>query len=279
MHLLGYGCRTDDAALQAELARVRRGRSGRIPAMLANLERAGMPVPRSVLDRHVGASPSVGRPHLADAMVELGYVADRREAFDHWLADDKPDLRPPLRHGTGSGPRPGPRRRWRGRARAPLGPDQPRSAAAGTVGRTRRVRPAGRRGGGPPGSRRCDPGGAAEPRPAAGPADHGLVRLPRQRASRITTWAATPPILRSSTRSGLGWPLVEACCSGCAEKVVVIQGLDGSRGRREPDFGRRSPESRPASRRTGSREVLAGRAAGVESHLGSDPIREKAVHP
>lgn len=90
VHLLGYGCRTDDAALQAELARIRRGRSGRIPAMLANLERAGMPVPRSVLDRHVGASPSVGRPHLADAMVELGYVADRREAFDHWLADDKP---------------------------------------------------------------------------------------------------------------------------------------------------------------------------------------------
>ncbi len=90
VHVLGYGCRTDDAALLAELARVRAGRSGRVPGMLANLARFGMPVPEQVLDRHVGDSPSVGRPHVADAMVELGYVADRREAFDIWLGDDKP---------------------------------------------------------------------------------------------------------------------------------------------------------------------------------------------
>ncbi|MCC6496441.1 MAG: PHP domain-containing protein [Propionibacteriaceae bacterium] len=90
VHVLGYGCRQDDEALQAELAHVRAGRSGRVPAMLANLARFGMPVPPEVLARQVGDSPSVGRPHVADAMVELGYVADRREAFDSWLGDDKP---------------------------------------------------------------------------------------------------------------------------------------------------------------------------------------------
>jgi predicted metal-dependent phosphoesterase TrpH len=90
VHVLGYGCRADDTALAAELARVREGRNGRVPAMLANLARHGMPVPVDVLQRQVGASPSVGRPHIADAMVELGYVADRREAFDTWLADDRP---------------------------------------------------------------------------------------------------------------------------------------------------------------------------------------------
>ena len=90
VHLLGYGCRVGDAELQTELARIRRGRGGRVPAMLANLARHGMPVPEEVLERHVGGSPSVGRPHLADAMIELGYVADRTEAFDRWLADDKP---------------------------------------------------------------------------------------------------------------------------------------------------------------------------------------------
>ncbi|MCA0294992.1 MAG: PHP domain-containing protein [Actinobacteria bacterium] len=90
VHLLGYGCRADDPALLAELTRVRRGRGDRVPAMLANLAAAGMPVPGEVLARHVGTSPSVGRPHIADAMIELGYVADRREAFDRWLADDKP---------------------------------------------------------------------------------------------------------------------------------------------------------------------------------------------
>ncbi|HOC12954.1 MAG TPA: PHP domain-containing protein [Propionicimonas sp.] len=90
VHLLGYGCLADAPGLAAELAHVREGRAQRVPAMLANLARYGMPVPVDVLARQVGDSPSVGRPHLADAMVELGYVADRREAFDNWLADDKP---------------------------------------------------------------------------------------------------------------------------------------------------------------------------------------------
>ncbi|CAL8978114.1 5'-3' exoribonuclease [Propionicimonas sp. T2.31MG-18] len=90
VHLLGYGCRIDDPALADELARIRQGRSGRVPAMLERLSRAGMPVPREVLDRYVGDSPSIGRPHLADAMVELGYVSDRREAFDRYLADGGP---------------------------------------------------------------------------------------------------------------------------------------------------------------------------------------------
>jgi predicted metal-dependent phosphoesterase TrpH len=90
VHLLGYGCLVDDGPLNDELAKVREGRVGRIPAMLARLAEQGMPVPEDVLAKYVGGSPSVGRPHLADAMIELGYVADRREAFDTWLADDRP---------------------------------------------------------------------------------------------------------------------------------------------------------------------------------------------
>ena len=89
VHLLGYGARPDHPGLLAELELVRDGRTQRIPRMLERLAAAGMPVPAEVLDRHIGDSPSVGRPHLADAMVELGYVADRREAFDGWLADDR----------------------------------------------------------------------------------------------------------------------------------------------------------------------------------------------
>ncbi len=90
VHLLGYGCRADSAALAEELARIRAGRAGRIPAMLARLAALGMPVTPSDLAPFVGDSPSVGRPHVADAMVALGYVTDRREAFDHWLADGGP---------------------------------------------------------------------------------------------------------------------------------------------------------------------------------------------
>ena len=90
VHLLGYGCRADDSALGLELARIRAGRTGRIPAMLARLAALGMRVGESDLAPFVGNSPSVGRPHVADAMVALGYVADRREAFDSWLADGGP---------------------------------------------------------------------------------------------------------------------------------------------------------------------------------------------
>jgi 3',5'-nucleoside bisphosphate phosphatase len=90
IHVLGYGTRAGDADLGAELARNRAGRTDRVPTMLARLADHGMPVPEEVLYRHVGSSPSVGRPHFADAMVELGYVTDRRQGFDEWLGDDKP---------------------------------------------------------------------------------------------------------------------------------------------------------------------------------------------
>ncbi len=90
IHLLGYGTRKDDPELAAELARNRAGRSQRVPTMLAKLAAHDMPVSEEVLYRHVGDSPSVGRPHFADAMVELGYVIDRREAFDKWLGDGLP---------------------------------------------------------------------------------------------------------------------------------------------------------------------------------------------
>jgi predicted metal-dependent phosphoesterase TrpH len=90
VHLLGYGCRTDDLPLARELVRVREGRRGRVPAMLAALARLGMPLEPSEVARFAGDSPSVGRPHIADAMVARGYVADRNEAFARYLADDGP---------------------------------------------------------------------------------------------------------------------------------------------------------------------------------------------
>lgn len=89
VHLLGYGCRVDDEPLGQELARIRTGRTGRVPTMLARLAAAGMPID-DVLPGIVGDSPSVGRPHLADAMVAKGYVSDRTEAFDRYLADGGP---------------------------------------------------------------------------------------------------------------------------------------------------------------------------------------------
>lgn len=90
VHLLGYGCDEADPALAAELVRLRSGRGGRLQPMLDRLAELGYPLRRADVLAQVGDSPSVGRPHVADALVRAGYVADRTEAFDRLLADGGP---------------------------------------------------------------------------------------------------------------------------------------------------------------------------------------------
>jgi 3',5'-nucleoside bisphosphate phosphatase len=74
----------------AELEKVRGGRMGRLAGVLARLAELGVPVTEEQVLAEVGESPSVGRPHIADAMVKAGHVADRTEAFDRFLADGGP---------------------------------------------------------------------------------------------------------------------------------------------------------------------------------------------
>lgn len=90
VHMLGYGADEDHPGLAAELAQIRAGRSLRLGPVLARLAALGMPLSEEDVRVQVGASPSVGRPHIADALVAAGYVRDRTEAFDRFLADGGP---------------------------------------------------------------------------------------------------------------------------------------------------------------------------------------------
>jgi 3',5'-nucleoside bisphosphate phosphatase len=90
VHLLGYGMDEHDDRLNAEMERIRTGRSMRLAPVLERLAALGMPVTERQVRAQVGDSPSVGRPHIADALVAAGYVADRQEAFDRYLADGGP---------------------------------------------------------------------------------------------------------------------------------------------------------------------------------------------
>ncbi|WP_022910455.1 PHP domain-containing protein [Aestuariimicrobium kwangyangense] len=90
VHLLGYGMDRRNRPLLAELGLLREGRVGRVKAMADRLTELGMPLTEAEIVAAAKASPSIGRPHVADAMVAKGYVADRDEAFRYWLADDKP---------------------------------------------------------------------------------------------------------------------------------------------------------------------------------------------
>jgi predicted metal-dependent phosphoesterase TrpH len=90
VHLLAYGVDPEAPGLAAELEKVRGGRLGRLGGVLARLADLGVPVTEEEVLAEVGESPSVGRPHIADAMVKAGHVADRTEAFDRFLADGGP---------------------------------------------------------------------------------------------------------------------------------------------------------------------------------------------
>ena len=90
VHLLAYGADPTEPALAQELTWVREGRADRLPKVLDRLSALGMSMSEEQVLAQVGDSPSIGRPHIADAMVHAGYVADRTEAFDRFLADGGP---------------------------------------------------------------------------------------------------------------------------------------------------------------------------------------------
>ncbi len=90
VHLLAYGADPDHPGLSAEMQRVRGGRTARLLPVLAKLAELGVGVTEAEVLAQVGESPSVGRPHIADAMVAAGHVSDRTEAFDRYLADGGP---------------------------------------------------------------------------------------------------------------------------------------------------------------------------------------------
>lgn len=90
VHLLAYLPDPAFQPLAEELSLVRDGRTGRIPSIVARLNEAGVAVTVDEVFAQSTGTPSVGRPHVADALVANGTVADRTEAFDRYLAAGRP---------------------------------------------------------------------------------------------------------------------------------------------------------------------------------------------
>jgi predicted metal-dependent phosphoesterase TrpH len=89
LHMLGYYPDYESPAFQAELQRLRQGRHGRAEAMARKLTGMGYPV---AFDRiqALAAGGAIGRPHVAQALVEAGHVQNSREAFDRFIGRDGP---------------------------------------------------------------------------------------------------------------------------------------------------------------------------------------------
>lgn len=89
VHVLGYFVDSSHPELQAVIARQRDGRLYRAQQMVEKLAALDMPLSwADILERAAGGA--VGRPHVAKAMVALGYVQDSTEAFDKFLGHGQP---------------------------------------------------------------------------------------------------------------------------------------------------------------------------------------------
>jgi predicted metal-dependent phosphoesterase TrpH len=89
MHLLGY---FDDPApepLAGLIAGFGETRVERAREMVARLNDMGIALDFDDVLAGAAGAP-LGRPHIAEALIRAGHVADRKEAFDRYLADGRP---------------------------------------------------------------------------------------------------------------------------------------------------------------------------------------------
>lgn len=89
VHVLGYYIDIDNVDFQAELTRFRNNRYERGQRMLEKLATMNLPLDwdRVLAIANGGA---IGRPHVARAMLEAGYVESVKDAFNRYIGNDGP---------------------------------------------------------------------------------------------------------------------------------------------------------------------------------------------
>lgn len=88
VHVLGYWIDVDRMLAAGRLQELAAARTGRIYEIVRRLSILGMELDADAIVSSAGSSP--GRPHVAAAMVEAGYVTSIREAFAKWLGRGLP---------------------------------------------------------------------------------------------------------------------------------------------------------------------------------------------
>lgn len=89
VHILGYEIRSDNSSLRKQLSQLRQARRNRMLQILQQLEKIGIRIfPEDVEKFALGES--IGRPHIAQTLVEKGYVSSIKEAFDRYIGYGAP---------------------------------------------------------------------------------------------------------------------------------------------------------------------------------------------
>ena len=89
VHLLGYFVDRMDPSLQRTLRELRDGRDDRARAMVRKLRSLGVDITWERVEEISGGG-AIGRPHIAQALVEGGYVNYPKDAFDRYLGRNGP---------------------------------------------------------------------------------------------------------------------------------------------------------------------------------------------
>ena len=89
IHILGYFIDASDVDFQETLRRFREGRFDRGRAMVERLDSMGYDIEWSRVQQIAGDA-SIGRPHIASAMVEAGYFKYPNQVFDELIGRDGP---------------------------------------------------------------------------------------------------------------------------------------------------------------------------------------------
>ena len=89
VHILGYFIDRADTELQRQLESFRAGRIDRAQRIIAALDRLGAPIEWERV-REIAGEASIGRPHIAQALLERGHIATFGEAFDRFIGRDGP---------------------------------------------------------------------------------------------------------------------------------------------------------------------------------------------
>jgi predicted metal-dependent phosphoesterase TrpH len=89
VHMLGYFVDPTNPQFQEILGRLRDSRVWRAEQMVTKLTGLGMPITFARVCQIAGTG-TIGRPHVAQALLEAGFVATIKDAFDRYLSRNGP---------------------------------------------------------------------------------------------------------------------------------------------------------------------------------------------
>jgi 3',5'-nucleoside bisphosphate phosphatase len=89
VHLLAYGFDPKDPALEAAVQRYREGRRERARKILLRLKGLGIRISLEEVES-ISRGGALGRPHVAEALLQGGYVESFNEAFQRYLGHHAP---------------------------------------------------------------------------------------------------------------------------------------------------------------------------------------------